>query len=178
MSGKIRKEEQHPSADAPSKAEATPLLRSSDKEDGSKSQNPLNLQSLHADIEKDDQKPLLTPSPVPLADAPNTIRDARDSKKRKGRLGDDLVLFEDFWDVKNGWMKFWNPKLTFHQLTVRERDDSLFCFDAFRAFAFLWVSNSHVQEAFTLAYDETSFTNWMLKQNAAIGKTASLNCDD
>lgn len=57
------------------------------------------------------------------------------------------VCFPDaFWDYEKGWMKFWNPALTWRQLTVRERESSFFAFDAFRALAFLWVQNDHVQE--------------------------------
>jgi hypothetical protein len=53
---------------------------------------------------------------------------------------DEFVKCVDFFDVKKGWMKFWDPQLTFNQIFVRERDGGLSCFDAFRAFAFLWIS--------------------------------------
>jgi hypothetical protein len=44
-----------------------------------------------------------------------------------------------FFDTEKGWMRFWNPKMSFGQLAQRTRNSSFYAFDCFRALAFLWV---------------------------------------
>lgn len=61
-------------------------------------------------------------------------------------------------DPEKGWLRFWNPALTFRQLTVRDRESSFYAFDAFRALAYLWVSNDHVQEGLMALY--SNFHSW------------------
>jgi hypothetical protein len=86
--------------------------------------------------------------------------------------GEPLVAWKDFWDTEKGWMQFWNPSLTWKQLTTRDRDGGLFCFDAYRALAFLWVSNSHLQEGMVIFYNNT--TTWLVSNTSkAILSSAS-----
>lgn len=89
--------------------------------------------------------PLL--APVVIADESGSGKAVKLNPPKKPVVADDeFVHLKDFFDVEKGWMKFWSPAMTFSQITSRDRDDTLFCFDAFRCFAFLWVSNSHIQE--------------------------------
>ena len=117
-------ESTQPPSDAPHRGEDKPLLGSS---------------SATADESGSSKSSKLFENP-PLDVAHHVIPTAHSND-----VG-EFVQWKDFFDVEKGWMKFWSPTLTFNQITSRERDDTLFCFDAFRCFAFLWVSNSHIQE--------------------------------
>lgn len=75
------------------------------------------------------------------------------------------LTLDNFFDPQKGWIKFWNPALTFRQLTVRERNPSFYAFDAFRALAFLWVSNDHVQEGLKILYAD--FEAWIETQSSS-----------
>jgi hypothetical protein len=93
-------------------------------------------------------------------------------KPNPSNVDDEFVKCADFFDVKKGWMKFWDPQLSFNQIFVRERDGGLFCFDAFRAWAFLWISNSHMQEGLKKYYDN-SYNTWIHNQSPALYSTSS-----
>lgn len=65
---------------------------------------------------------------------------------------------EVFFDPQKGWMKFWNPAVTWRGLTCRERESSFYAFDAFRALAFFWVSNTHLSEGLSELY--LDYSSW------------------
>lgn len=76
-----------------------------------------------------------------------------------------------FFDIKKGWLQHWNPWINFNQLAIRTRYSGFFAFDAFRALAFLWVSNDHLIEGLGQAF--TGITSWS-KSNSAFRSFTAL----
>lgn len=98
------------------------------------------------------------------SDAPEAGSPPIDQTDVEGKAGcfcapeQEVCLPENFFDLKKGWLQHWNPYVNFNQLAIRTRYSGFFAFDAFRALAFLWVSNDHLISGLGQAF--TGIGSW------------------
>lgn len=126
--------QKHPAADVPGEREFDRLLGGSTNS---------TKESAKSDYELDVETRNVPPSPPSPVKGPY-----------KG-----LLTAENFFDWEKGVWRFWSLELSWRQLTVRERESGLFCFDTFRALAFLWVTNIHLQNGLQ-EYYSYEFVTW------------------
>ena len=72
-------------------------------------------------------------------------------------------------------LMLWSPLLTYKQLMFRDRETAFYALDAFRAMAYLWVQQVHVQDGLKILFNGDEFVKWLSIQSKSINGYSSSN---